>query len=74
MPRLLGRTTVDVSVVLGEALSSIAEVLALEEGDIVRLDGVPGVASELRVEGVRVLFGEPVVAHGNIAVRISPEA
>jgi len=74
MARLLGRTTVEVGVVLGEALSSIAEVLALEIGDIVRLDGVPGVASELRVEGVRVLSGEPVVAHGNIAVRISPEA
>lgn len=74
LARLLGQTTVEVSVLLGEAESNVAEVLSLEVDDIVRLDGVPGVPSELRVEGVRVLSGEPVVAHGNIALRITPEA
>jgi len=74
LARLLGGTTVCAAVVLGEALSSIAEVLALEVDDIVRLDGVPGVPSELRVEGVRIASGEPVVAHGNIAICITPEA
>lgn len=68
----IGGTEVDVVCVLGEASSSVGHVLTLEVGDVVRLDAIPGKPSELRVEGVMVLIGNPVVHHGNLAVEVTP--
>ncbi|MDH5492776.1 MAG: FliM/FliN family flagellar motor switch protein [Myxococcales bacterium] len=66
----VGMSSVRISAVLGEAQTTIGQILALDVGDVVRLETVPGEASRLRVEGETILLGRPVVRHGNLAVEI----
>jgi flagellar motor switch protein FliM len=71
--RMLARVEtaqVEVVAVLGQANSSVREVLALEVGDVIRLESVPGQPAELRIEGCGVLRGNPVVHHGNLAIEV----
>lgn len=62
---------VDVAAVLGRAPSTIIKLLALNVGDVIRLDSVPGAPISICVGGARVLRGMPVMFHGNLAVEVS---
>ncbi len=61
-------TEVELVVVLGILKSTVGQVLALKEGDVVRLESVPQNPVDVRVEGVTVLRGMPGVNHGNLAI------
>lgn len=67
----LRETPVRVVAVLGSARSSVREVLSLEVGDILRLDGVPGAPIDVCVDGRALLRGLPVLKHGNVAIQVS---
>jgi len=63
---------VEVAAVLGSATSTVRALLMLERGSVLRLDGAPDRPIELRVDGVAVLRGVPVVKDGNLAIEVSP--
>jgi len=62
---------VEVVAVLGEALSTIGDVLALDVGDVVRLDAAPHSPVMLRTDDRVAFYGKPCVHHGNLAVRVT---
>jgi flagellar motor switch protein FliM len=64
-------TEIDAVAVLGQAPSTIRELLGLQRGDVIRLSSHPLEPIELRA-GDRVVFlGTPMVRHGNLAVQIA---
>jgi flagellar motor switch protein FliM len=63
---------VEVAAVLGSATSTVRALLLLERGSVLRLDGAPDRPIEVRVDGVAVLRGLPVVKDGNLAIEVSP--
>lgn len=64
-------TQVEMAAILGTTEVSIRQVLELELGDVIRLDGVPGKPVSVRANGVTVLRGRPVTKHGNLAIEIT---
>jgi flagellar motor switch protein FliM len=67
---VLSGVEVDVVAVLGRATSTVRALLALERGSVLRLDGAPDRPIEVRVDGVTVLRGMPVVKDGNLAIEV----
>ncbi|MDD9933853.1 MAG: FliM/FliN family flagellar motor switch protein [Myxococcales bacterium] len=57
--------------ILGERECTLRDILALEKGNLLRLDGVPGVPIDMKVEDRVVLRGTPVLEHGNIAIEVT---
>ncbi len=60
----------DLAVVLGEANLTVRELLALEPGEVLRLDRDPAGVLEMRAEGVARLAVRPTTAGGNMAAEI----
>lgn len=69
---VLSDVEVEVVAVLGRATSTVRALLALERGSVLRLDGAPDRPIEVRVDGVPVLRGMPVVKDGNLAIEVNP--
>jgi len=63
-------TPVEVVVELGRAELTLRQLLALQAGELVRLDKEPGGPLELSVEGTPKYLAKPVIHHGNMAVEI----
>ena len=61
---------VDLVVVLGEANLTLRELLALQPGEVLRLDRDPSGVLEMRAEGVPKLAVRPTVTGGNMAAEI----
>jgi flagellar motor switch protein FliM len=57
--------------VLGRAPSCVRELLRLQPGDVLRLDGAPGDALPVLVEDVVVARGNPVVERGDLAIEVT---
>ncbi|MDD9946768.1 MAG: FliM/FliN family flagellar motor switch protein [Myxococcales bacterium] len=57
--------------VLGQTNSTVGHLLVLQAGDLLRLDGAPDQAIDVRVGDATVLAGKPVLQHGNLAVQVS---
>lgn len=55
---------------LGRTVMSLRDLLAMKEGDIVRLDREPHNPITFYVEGAPKLMGVPTVMHGNIALEV----
>lgn len=71
--RLLGSVRsahVSLAARLGSCPATVRELLALGRGDVLRLDTVVGEPIDLRAGSLRVATGQPIVAHGNLAVEI----
>jgi len=67
----LAHTAVEAIALLGAVQMNVREVLELDVGDVVRLDTAPASSTPVRVDGVVVLEGRPVVSHGNLAIEVS---
>ncbi len=67
----LEKAEVQIRAELGGAESTVREILAMQTGDVVRLDRSPDDPLDVRVEDVVKLRGHPVVARGNLAVEIT---
>lgn len=61
---------IELVAVLGEANLTLRDLLALEPGDLLRLDRDPAGVLEMRVEGVPKLAVRPTVTQGNMAAEI----
>jgi flagellar motor switch/type III secretory pathway protein FliN len=72
MGDVLSDVEVEVVAVLGQTTSTVRALLALERGSVLRLDGAPERPIEVRVDGVTVLRGMPVVKDGNLAIEVNP--
>ena len=70
MAARLAFAEIELVAVLGTRRSFVGEVLAMDVGQVLRLDSVPGQPLSLQVEGVTKLRGMPVIHHGNLAVEI----
>jgi flagellar motor switch protein FliN/FliY len=67
----LAEVTLDVSVELGRASLPVRELLALDEGGVIRLDHPLGEPVDLLVNGLRTARGEVVVVDGRLGLRIT---
>ena len=56
--------------ILGHCVSTVRDLLSLETGSVLRLDGAPDRPIEVRVDGVPLLRGMPVVKDGNMAIEV----
>ncbi|MBX7190559.1 MAG: FliM/FliN family flagellar motor switch protein [Sandaracinaceae bacterium] len=72
MGDVISDVEVEVVAVLGRTASTVRALLALERGSVLRLDGAPDRPIEVRVDGVTVLRGMPVVKDGNLAIEVNP--
>ena len=72
MGDVISDVEVEVVAVLGRTASTVRALLALERGAVLRLDGAPDRPIEVRVDGVTVLRGMPVVKDGNLAIEVNP--
>ena len=70
MTRLMRDVTVACSAELGRTQLTPRELLALNVGDVVRLDRDPESPITVFVEGASKMLGVPTMRHGNIAVEI----
>ncbi len=61
---------VEIVAMLGRTASCVRDLLGLETGDVLRLDGAPGDPVVLRVDDVVVAEGDPVVHKGDLAIQI----
>jgi len=61
---------VELSSVLGGLKSSVADLLTFEEGDIIRLNTVPGDLLDVKVNGITKLRGTPAITHGNLSIEV----
>ena len=59
-----------VSVVLGRASLTLAELEELQPGDLVRLDRAPDATVDLFVNGVHTAEGDVIVIDDHVAARI----
>jgi len=66
----LGPVPVEVKALLGDADLTVARLLNLKVGDIVRLDQDPEEPVTILVEGRPKLRGFPTIHRGNVAVRV----
>ncbi len=71
---VLRDVTVQVTVELGRSVISLRELMALQKGNIVRLDADPSTPLMVYVEGSPKLLGNPMVMHGNNSVEITSRA
>ncbi len=71
MADALRHAEVEAIAVLGKVRSTVREVLSLQAGDLLRLESIPGEPIELHVGDKLVLFGMPVMRHGNLAMQVS---
>lgn len=67
----LGALEFDLAVVLGRARGSVRDLLALEVGSLVRLDGTPDRALSVLIDDTLAMRGMPLVHQGNLAVEIT---
>jgi flagellar motor switch protein FliM len=67
----LQATEVNAVAVLGQAPSTIRELLSLQRGDVIRLGSHPLEPIELRAGDRTVFLATPLVRHGNLAVQIA---
>jgi flagellar motor switch protein FliN/FliY len=67
----LSNVGLDVSVELGRAKVTLAEVLALDVGSVVELDRAAGAPVDVRVNGTLLAQGEVVLVDDEYAVRIT---
>ena len=63
---------VEVVAILGRTTTTVRALLALERGSVLRLDSAPERPVDVRVDGVTVLRGMPVVKDGNLAIEVNP--
>jgi len=70
LTRLMREVTVACSAELGRTEMTLRELLALQVGDVVRLDRDPQSPITVFVEGASKMLGVPTMRHGNIAVEI----
>jgi len=66
----IGAAEVTVTAVLGRARSTVRDILAIQPGDVIRLDTVPEEPIDVRVHDVAKMRAMPVVHHGNMALEI----
>ena len=64
------RTTVPVEIDLGRVDLTLGEILALSEGDVLRIHSVEDAKASAIVEGVARMIGSPGRSHGNLAFRV----
>ncbi len=67
----LADVTLDVTVELGRTRLPVRELLALDEGGVIRLDHPVGEPVNLLVNGLRTARGEIVVVDGRIGLRVT---
>ena len=70
----LQRASIELSSILGYAEMSVADLLALRAGDIIRLDRSQADAIPILLEGSVKFLGQPVERHGVYGVEIRKEA
>lgn len=64
-------TEVELVAMLGEAESTVSELLRLRVGDVVRLDASPASPIQVFAGDQIAIQGKPCVHHGNLAVRVN---
>lgn len=69
--RTISSVPMTVSVVLGRASLTIAELESLEPGDVIRLDRSPDAIVDVLINGVHAAEGDVVVLDEMVAARIS---
>ena len=72
MGDVLSDVEVEVVAILGRTTTTVRALLALERGSVLRLDSAPERPVDVRVDGVTVLRGMPVVKDGNLAIEVNP--
>lgn len=70
MSQNLAPAWVGISAILGRAELTLARLLALAPGDVLRLDTDPAEPVAVCVEGTHKMTGYPTVQHGNVAVQV----
>jgi len=69
--RLVREATVEMTVVIGQARVTLAQLVALRAGDVVHLDRAVGDPIPVRVEGIPKFYGRPVLSRGSLSVELS---
>jgi flagellar motor switch protein FliN/FliY len=69
--KLIENVAVSLEAYLGSAAMTVAELMALKESSVVRLDAALNQAVELKLNGVPVAKGELVAVGDNFAVRLT---
>lgn len=69
--RLIEHVDVEVEAVLGNCSLKVADLLAMEKGEVIALDRQINEAVELRVNGKVIARGEIVTVEDKFAVRIA---
>lgn len=67
----IGAIPVDISVEIGRARLTVAEVLKLVPGSVIELSSLAGDALTLYVNGVLVAKGEAVVLNDHFGIRLT---
>jgi flagellar motor switch protein FliM len=67
----LEQTTAEATACTVESRVAVADLMALETGDVLLLDFGPQSPLRLMVDGQEVLSGEPVICDGHYAVRVA---
>jgi flagellar motor switch protein FliM len=62
---------VDVVAILGQAPSTVRELLGLQQGDVIRLTSHPNQPIDIRAGDRIVCEGTPIVRHGNLAIQVA---
>jgi len=70
-PQLIEAVEVQLDSFLGSARMTVAELSALDKGDVITLDATLNTAVELRLNGIAVARGELVAVGDNFAVRLT---
>ncbi len=70
-PHRLADVRLDVSVELGRALIPVRDLLALDEGGVIRLSRTVGEPVDLVINGTTTAQGEVVVVDGRLGLRIT---
>jgi flagellar motor switch protein FliM len=69
--RLVRDATLEMTVVIGQARLTLAQLVALRAGDVVHLDRAVGDPIPVRLEGVTKFSGRPVLSRGSLSVELA---
>ncbi|MFO0611656.1 MAG: FliM/FliN family flagellar motor switch protein [Polyangiaceae bacterium] len=70
VPRILEQVELELSIELGRARRTVAEIQALRVGHVLKLDTSVAAPVVVRVDGVEVLRGKPTVVGGELALTL----
>lgn len=69
--RAVRDASVEMTVVIGQARVTLAQLVALRAGDVVHLDRAVGDPIPVHVEGIPKFHGRPVLSRGSLSVELS---